>query len=205
VNILTLLATTTKSTSAWAVGSGNGGLDTGAIAASTWYAVYIIKRTDTNVVDVIYSTNGTAPTLPTNYTLFRRIGWVFTNGSSQFTRWVQTGRTFTWYDKVGDVNNETPASTNRIVKTVTAPINTMGIFQVQGTTTTATWYDFGATALDDAVPTATNAILRNTVSATWATGVMNIQVDASHQIYYRVDQLTGTKVYILTLGWIDNL
>jgi hypothetical protein len=37
VDLMVLPSSISKTTSAWAVGTGNGGLDTGAIAASTWY------------------------------------------------------------------------------------------------------------------------------------------------------------------------
>lgn len=58
---------------AWAVGTGNGGLDTGSIANTT-YHVWLIRRSDTGVVDVLFSTSATAPTMPTNYDAKRRIG-----------------------------------------------------------------------------------------------------------------------------------
>jgi hypothetical protein len=73
--MMTLAAAINKTTAAWAVGGGNGALDTGAIAANTWYNVHLIKRADTGFTDVLLSTSATAPKLPTNYTLFRRIGW----------------------------------------------------------------------------------------------------------------------------------
>jgi hypothetical protein len=205
VNSLTLLATTTKTTASWAVGSGNGGLDTGAIAASTWYAVYLIKRTDTNVVDVIYSTSGTSPTLPANYTLFRRIAWVRTNGSSQFVRWVQSARRFYWYDKNVELNTVTPANTNRILTTVQAPINTIGIFNIKAITITggALYYDSGWTSLDDAAASATNSVASFGTAYTSATQYESV-VDSSNQIYYRVSATTMT-LDLLTIGFIDNL
>ena len=49
-----------------------------AAIANTDYYVYLIKRVDTDVVDAIFSASATAPTLPTNYTLFRRIGSIST-------------------------------------------------------------------------------------------------------------------------------
>lgn len=58
---------------AWTVGDNQGGLDTGAIANTT-YHMWLIKRTDTGVVDALFSTSATAPTMPTNYTKKRRIG-----------------------------------------------------------------------------------------------------------------------------------
>src|SRR6185437_4291681 len=63
VDALSLPSVYTKDANlSWAVGSGNGCLDTGNIAASTWYHVHLIKRTDTNVVDVLVSLSPTAPT-----------------------------------------------------------------------------------------------------------------------------------------------
>ena len=91
---IALASTLSKTTATWAVGNGNGGLDTGTIAASTWYHAYVIKRVDTGVVDVLVSLSATAPTMPGSYTLFRRIGAMLTNGSSQWTKFVQTGDEF---------------------------------------------------------------------------------------------------------------
>ena len=60
----------------WAVGTNQGGMNTGAVANDTWYEVHLIKRVDTGVVDVMFTTTANRATLPTNYTLQRRIGWV---------------------------------------------------------------------------------------------------------------------------------
>jgi hypothetical protein len=56
------------------LGTAAGALDTGAIANSTWYHVWLIERVDTGVVDVLFSLSATAPTMPANYTRKRRIG-----------------------------------------------------------------------------------------------------------------------------------
>ena len=74
-----LATSLSKSTAAWAVGSGVGALDTGTIANSTWYHVFLIERTDTGVVDVLVSLSATTPTLPASYTKQRRIGSMKTN------------------------------------------------------------------------------------------------------------------------------
>jgi hypothetical protein len=71
---MTLGASITKRLDAtWVVGDNQGGLDTGSIANTT-YHIWLIKRTDTDVVDVLFSTSATSPTMPTNYTKKRRIG-----------------------------------------------------------------------------------------------------------------------------------
>ena len=85
-----------KTFAAWAVGTGNGGLDTGSIAANTWYHVHVIERTDTGVTDVLLSTSATSPTMPTNYDRRRRIGSIRTDGSSQLHTFTQEGDLFVW-------------------------------------------------------------------------------------------------------------
>ena len=108
ISTMFLSALLTKSLSAWAVGNNNGSLDTGAIAASTGYYVYLIKRPDTQVVDVLISLSATAPTMPTNYTLKRLVGWVLTNGSSQLVQWLgYTGGEQAWQTLTSDINDST--------------------------------------------------------------------------------------------------
>lgn len=71
--VMTLTAITKRLDAAWAVGTNQGGLDTGSIANTT-YHVWVINRPDTNVTDVLFSTSATSPTMPTNYTKKKRIG-----------------------------------------------------------------------------------------------------------------------------------
>jgi hypothetical protein len=66
-------ALTKRLDASWAVGTNQGGLDTGSIANTT-YHVWLIRRSDTGVVDALFSTSATAPTMPTNYDQMRRIG-----------------------------------------------------------------------------------------------------------------------------------
>jgi hypothetical protein len=102
VDIMKLTSSISKTTSAWAVGTGNGGLDTGAIVINTWYHVYLIKRTDTGVVDIVFSQSTLGPNLPPNYTLWRRIGSLLTNGAAQWTLFSQNGDEFLWSVPFGD-------------------------------------------------------------------------------------------------------
>ncbi len=52
---ITQAASISKTTGAWSVGSGNGGIDAGTVANNTWYHFYAIRRPDTGVVDDIFS------------------------------------------------------------------------------------------------------------------------------------------------------
>ena len=81
--IITLSSEITKRIdAAWAVGDDAGGIDTGSVGASTLYAVWIIKRSDTGVVDALFSASFSSPTMPANYDYKRLLGWVLTDGSS---------------------------------------------------------------------------------------------------------------------------
>jgi len=75
-----------------AINSGVNGLDTGSIAASTWYSVWVIYNPTTETTAGLFSLSSTAPTLPSGYTYYVRIGWVVTNDDSIFYPTEQYGR-----------------------------------------------------------------------------------------------------------------
>lgn len=75
----------------WAVGDTAGMLDTGAIAAATPYFIWAIKRPDTGVVDILASLSSTAPTMPTGYTLKRRLGIIVTDATPDIIALHQDG------------------------------------------------------------------------------------------------------------------
>jgi hypothetical protein len=82
--------------------SGAGGLDTGTIAASTFYAVYAIGDSYSgNPGSALISADLETPLLPVGYNMFFRIGYVKTDGSSHFLAFRQVGAgldRWMWYD-----------------------------------------------------------------------------------------------------------
>ena len=73
--------------------SGAGGLDTGVEAADTWYAVHVIgDTTGANSPAALLSLSATAPTQPAGYDVFRRVGWVRNDASSDLLKFFQRGR-----------------------------------------------------------------------------------------------------------------
>lgn len=70
--------------------SGANGLDTGTVAANTWYSVWVIYNSTT--VAGLLSTSATAPTLPGGYTYSARVGWVRTNATPALYPTLQFGR-----------------------------------------------------------------------------------------------------------------
>lgn len=108
---LTLTSALTKRIDAsWAVGDNNGGLDTGTVSDNTWYHIWLIKRTDTGVVDALFSTSATSPTMPSNYDKKRRIGAVLTDGSSNIIDYSQEGDYFLWNVAIGDLSTPNPGT-----------------------------------------------------------------------------------------------
>lgn len=98
--MLKLTGLMSKTTAAWTAGTGTGALDTGTVAASSWYAVFLMTKSDGTSPDIIItkSTAGTAPnpTLPSAYSggLVRYIGSMQTNSSSQWVQFYQFGDSF---------------------------------------------------------------------------------------------------------------
>lgn len=70
-----------------------GGLDTGTLAANTNYAIFAIgDSTGNNAASVVFAVNNLQPILPAGYDIYRRIGFMRTDGSSNLYRWFQYGR-----------------------------------------------------------------------------------------------------------------
>lgn len=121
VDNLTLAAALTGKIlgTAWAVGASAGMLDTGAVA-NAWYYIYLIKRVDTGVVDVLASTSATAPTMPSNYTLKRRIGAIQRTGGS-VKLFKQVDDRFIWLVPAQDVLTANPGS-SAVSSTLSIPV-----------------------------------------------------------------------------------
>ena len=75
INLVALSPIIKDLTVAWAAGSGNGGRDTGALAAGQTWHCFIIG-TNAGVIDALFSQSRSSPTLPATYTKFRRLGAV---------------------------------------------------------------------------------------------------------------------------------
>ena len=204
VDYIALNSSISKTTSAWAVGSGNGALDTGAIAASTWYHVYLIKRPDTGVVDVLISLSATSPTMPANYTLKRRIGSLLTNGSSQWTSFIQLGDEFLWNTVFTDVNGVIPGVTTASSRTLTVPSGIQVIARIRANSKDPSnaSAQVQLSSLDESDQT-TFFNMIGTGTNTNTTGSYDIRTNTSSQIRMR-QSTTTVAISIWTYGWIDN-
>jgi hypothetical protein len=207
-DMMSLASAYTKTTGTWTAGSGNGALDTGTIASSAWYHVFLIRRPDTGTVDVLLSLSATAPTLPANYTLSRRIGSLCTS-SSQWIKFSQFGDEFLWDQTQASVNAAT-GSTSAQTATLAVPtgikVNALinvGVSESSGNDGRAYVSSFDKS---DEAPAVSNFNVG--VSGAAATGLQNwsqlrVRTNASAQIRYRAMASTAS-IWIGTAGWIDD-
>lgn len=210
-SFMALAAAITKSIGAvWAVGTGNGGLDTGAVAVGTWYHVYLIERPDTGVVDVLFSLSATAPTMPTNYTLKRRIGSIKTDGSSHILAFEQfPGGVFKWVTPPTDRSSTSSAASALLALSIPLGLPTRPILNLRMNVNISSNV---VNMLGDAVVGSANISVQQVIAGTGGTAGDGLIVDQfvsnlASQIYFAATISGGTISFnsITTMGWIDDL
>jgi hypothetical protein len=208
-NIILASAITKKLDAAWAVGNDQGGLDTGS-AANVTYHVWLIKRSDTGVVDALLSTSATAPTMPANYTHKRRIGAILREGGN-IVAFRQTGDRFWRSTPSGDVNANDPGSA-AVTRTLKVPIgievNAMVIHSaIQGGTGSYFYGLLSSLADANTVPSGTQhdlTIVGNNDSSGDSVS-REVTTNTSGQIRSRLSgSIDTTYERVITLGWIDT-
>lgn len=203
---MVLLATLTKRLdAAWAVGSGNGGIDTGAEATSTLYAVWLIKRPDTGVVDALFSTSFSAPTMPTNYTRKRLIGAIFNDAAGAILAFKQVGDYFRYTGALAaSVSDATITNDTFEVGTLNAPPDCLAHLYgaLENTTETGTVGRLlirrngagGSAANEQAF-----AVIATAGTFDRVTGNGLVMTDASRQIQYAAGEAGGTATVTITV------
>ena len=90
--------------------TGVNGLDTGSLAANTWYYLFIIFDR-ANGMSASFASTSTAPTLPSGYTYSALIGAVYTNASAHFQAFTQLGKRV-WIVAQAALTNTAPTGNN---------------------------------------------------------------------------------------------
>lgn len=199
-----LSSTLTKRLDAnWAVGSGNGGILSGS-AANVDYNIWAIARSDTGVVDVGFETTANAtPTLPSNYTYYRKIGWFKRVGGTivAFDTYELEGGglELAWKAPTLDIDLTNTLTTSRRTDAVKVPLNfstiahlNVGLFD--GSSGFTAWITCPDTT--DAAPSSSVAPLGNFQLQAVTTPVFS-------DIWVRTSA-TGTIAARATLATVDN-
>lgn len=189
--------------------NGANALDTGSLANNTHYAVYVIgDSTGYESAGALLSTSATAPNLPAGYDMYRRIGWVLTDGSAEFLLFWQYGsnQDRVYYYDVGiselsggsstsyaaiDLASSVPAIATQVIMDVAYTAN--------GATNNAEFLPFGSSA--------TNGIVRfgyGVAAAQVGQAVIPCRLDSGvPKIQYKVD--TSDALTLLTAGYHDYI
>lgn len=202
VSAMALGSAYTKTTSAWALGTAAGSLDTGAIANNTWYHVFLIQRPDTGVVDVLTSLSPSAPTMPANYTLFRRIGSMKTNGSAQWATFLQVGDFF-YIAQATDLTTSSSRSLSLLTLSVPTGVVLQPLISVDSVVN-------GTLAVTIA-PGANNALTAQLLTQSSVSGALLTNsgialgppTNTSAQIYVGIN-IASTSTNFYTSGWRDT-
>lgn len=204
--LMTLTAFSKNANAGWAVGTGNGCLDTGsALAASTWYHLFVIARTDTGVVDLLCSTSATAPSFPSPYTKKRRIGSFRTNSSSQILGFSQVGDDFLWKAPMADAIGLSVTSPRNLVTTSVPPGVQVNVNFTLEAGSTAGATSALLTSPDQADTAALNGQqdLWTNGAGQWAASRFTIRTNTSAQIGIRSGGASSVTYWITTVGWTD--
>lgn len=185
---------------------GAGGLDTGVEAPSTFYSIFVIAdSTGVNPVSSLLSTGGDNPTLlPPGYDIYRRVGYVRNNSSSDFREYVTYGQGAERSIQYRDALSSRQQLTGGAATVVTA-INcgslipnssSYGRFQfAQRGTVVASFYDD---------PTQLLANAQRSLLASNTMGDVVMRVSSSQRIAY-ANAAAGGLVDVWVLGYEEQL
>jgi hypothetical protein len=192
---------------AWAAGDDAGGLDAGAVAAGTMYAVWLIKDTD-GTVDALFSTSFTAPTMPGTYNRKRLIAAVCTDGASDVIPYTQVGDYFRYTgDVVSDISDNTIVDETFETGTLSVPPSCLA--HVYGNMNNATTTDTEGKlwimtkgASDNLDSFEAWAVQKTASVFKELTAIGQVLVDSNRQIEYAATEGDGAAtVNVSTLGF----
>jgi hypothetical protein len=189
----------------WAVGTGNGGIDTGSVAINTWYYIFVIRKDSDGTIDALFSSSASSPTMPSGYTQKRRIGCIRTDGSGYIRQFKQYFDKFWFADEIADVR-ATAVASGWVEYTLTVPPIT-GVIGI-----ITPWI---VDDLDAQLSFAMHGVTATTghvIAYTTAGSVANLPLNAFVQIptsgtskIYLGTSTTVQNVNVNTNGWIDQL
>lgn len=181
--------------------NGANGLDEGALANSTWYAVHLIGSSlNLKPSAIMLSTSATAPLMPLGYDVFRRIGWALTDGTADFLLYKIYGngnvRKYVWDAVVTELSAAGNTSfTDVDLATSVAPSSTLAYLN---------WKVVPATAGNlcnlrvNGSSSTTNLEMTGSVASIANTGQVTINTDSAQIIEYKTahadDDLTLTVI-----------
>lgn len=201
--IISLPSAITKTTGSFTAGTGNGSLDTGSIANTTWYHAFVISGPG-KATDGLTSLSAT-PALPSGYTIYRRAGSMLTDGSAHWVAFSQFGNDFLWSVAVNDCNQVVTTTPSLITLTTPLGVKTFarmnGFLGAAAVGSSALINSPDQTAVAVASPTGNFNMFYNPTNQFQATN-FQIRTNTSSQVRAVADAQSPTVV-LTTYGWVD--
>jgi hypothetical protein len=190
-----------------AANNGAAGLDIGVLGNNLLYAVYAIGSSfNPSLQSAILSLSATQPLLPSGYDMYRRVGFVRTNGTADILEFQQVGagsdRTMYYAVSIAtDIVAGNSAAYADVDLGTTAPSAASSLILD---------VTFTPTAADDTVnlkPKGSSSVkglafMSGAVGGVAETGILVCPCDSTPEIQYKV---TGSAVAINTQGYVDLL
>jgi hypothetical protein len=199
---------------AWNQGTNEGGLDSGSLGSNQTWHVYVISNL--SIVDVIFSQNGISPTLPSGYSLYRRIGSFTTNASAQVRQFSQIGNRFLYTERPTVSQSGVALGIGGNLISLNGIPNDLRVKPIISSQITAavSWafYEFISTYPSTQIPgannTAANTYLRQGQSAAMV-GAYSLEVYTNTVRQIGIDVSAAVAVgaaglYVDVYGWYDD-
>ena len=200
-------ALTKQIDAAWVAGDNAGGLDTGSVAADTFYYCYVIHNPTTGVSDAIFTATYNSPTLPSGYTKKAYRGAILTDGSGNIRKFIRKGDVFT-FD--APITNYTPTPTTGVFASYTMTVprkpNIIGWLEAESSYTgtgvvslNSKWRPAGSTS---------GGVIHNGGAVSGYTGKRSdfyaiMDSNGAYEHAWNFTAPNGT-FYLLVIGWIDK-
>lgn len=199
---------------------GANGLDAGAIAASTWYSLWVIHNPTTSAVAGLLSLSATAPTLPAGFTHFARLGWIRTDGTANKypLSFAQSGRRARYKVAAGSNLTAFPTlcsgsqgsapstwatiATGNFVPPTASAIGVLATATLQNTNNIAVAPNTAHVSTSGSANSAPLAIYQPTASAGGAAAAGDIALESTN-IHVIANQFSGSSLVLCT-GWEDS-
>lgn len=189
----------------WAVGTNQGGLDTGAKANSTFYYVYVIRKDSDSTIDILFSASPISPTLPSGYTYYKNTAYCFrTDGSGNIIPFVQAGYTFWYLSPPGlelSVTNATTTKANT-TRTYIPELRVLAICNLYASHATTSHVYISNPDFTDLTPSTSATPLGSigAANANGMTGQGEFLTNTSGVLSYKASA-SSTTIRIAPIGW----
>lgn len=120
-----------QSVGPWTPGNNQNKLDNGVAAANQSYHIFIIRKTVDGSTDLLFSASPTAPTMPSGYAGFRRVGSFVTVAGAVIKRFEYIGNECLFNNPLRDINVTGVGATTALYTVgVPAGIQVLAIMQM---------------------------------------------------------------------------